>query len=412
MLGEIVNNMKQISAIYDINEAKTNAYYEAAINEYIINCKTAQLKVFQESGTEDDLLYLEAEAGKSFFDKIVDTLQGILNNILTFFKNLFEKITGLFKKNSEKIDKLEKIAKSNPAIGNAKIDLPDNKALNDNYNKAMAELDKLEAKMKAGKEISEDELDNIEKNFFERHRKILTGAGVVAGTVVAGIALYKKLATSDTLKGDNFVVNNLNKLITWCNSKREKNIDKAIAKDTGVRNLPSFMYAPKIAMLRNSIARAKSQGLVYQMQGLLTILKTYTGKGISDTEYSDIHLSSKLRPFDDPHSDRVASDMAKINNGSDVSVVKNMAASMESYTDYDDSINNYDNIDDDSSSDITDYDNNLNEGYSDKFSEIINKLCTDGLSDRNKFTELQNKIYNNLNTSDLVDDNNDDSFFR
>ena len=439
MLGEIVNDMKQISAIYDINEAKSNAYYEAAINEYIINRKTAQLKVFQESGTEDDLLYLEAEAEKSFFDKIVDTLQGILNNILTFFKNLYTKVTNIFKKNSDKVDELEKIAKSNPKIGNAKVEVPDTKALEKAYAESMKELDKLEAKVKSGQEITDDDLDKVEKSFFEKHKKALT-IGATATTVVGAIAAYKTLATSDTLKGDNIFVKGLNGLISWCNSNREKNLDKTVLKTSSDKKLPGFMYLPKIAMLKASITRATTQGNVVQLKQLLNILKSYVGKGISNNDFEDINLISQTRVSDtikDPkskHSDNAFTSNIRYNdsiNKSDSRTIidaniKNLIAG-ESYNDFlhfensDESLSSdiagdftddQNNIDDDSISDVMNYNNesgsnDFNESYSDKFSDIINKINTNGLTDRNKFTELQNKIYNNLNTSDLTDDSGD-----
>lgn len=63
-----------------------------------INCLKAEARVIQESGTEEDLLYLYTEANKEaseqsegFFTKIINGIKNFINNVWTNFTNLFKK---------------------------------------------------------------------------------------------------------------------------------------------------------------------------------------------------------------------------------------------------------------------------------------------------------------------------------
>lgn len=201
---ETVNSLMQDSLDCDLMMQKCIIFSESSIREYGINCKEAELKVIKESGTQDDLNVLIEAANEGLIQRIKKTLQKAAKALSDFIKNIIDKVKTTFasKKAKDTIDQMEKLAKTNPKLKNAKIQTYDvekeQKCIQKGIDKLYAKL----AKLKSGhvSKTDDEDINNIKEECQKERAKILAATAAVTLTVAGAIALYKKYL--DQIDGD------------------------------------------------------------------------------------------------------------------------------------------------------------------------------------------------------------------
>jgi hypothetical protein len=193
--NEMVLAFNQADATYDDTFEKCVTFLEASYNEYKANLKEAELKVVQESGTPDDLVYLEDKASEGFLVRSAKAIGKLIQSFLAWIKEKVQAIKDFFtsKKTKDALDKAEKVSKENPKLKNEKINITDYKKQLDVCDKYEAQVDKKIAAMNAGKYSSsdKDDLNKIEKGFEDEMKT--AKIAVVAVTVAAAVGVAKHL---------------------------------------------------------------------------------------------------------------------------------------------------------------------------------------------------------------------------
>ena len=198
-LTELYESVEQDSRICDMTTKKIGIYLDALFRENEINCEEAELKVMKESGNIDDLTYLIEEANDGLIKKAADGIKKIFDTVIEFIKNLAKKVSEFFtgKSVDDTTKKMEEAIKKNPKLGKEKVTIPDIEGNQKFFDKQIAKLDKLFAKVKGGhvsKNVT-DEVDEINAEIAKRKKAAAIGAGVtvtLAAAIAALRAYYKK----------------------------------------------------------------------------------------------------------------------------------------------------------------------------------------------------------------------------
>ena len=220
MIETMYEHYKEAYRDFDISMMKVDALTEAAQRQLAINYKEAELKVMTEGGTSDDYMYLCEAAANGFIERVVTALRKIKDAIVKFFSDLKIKVVSLFTRNGgiEKMEELEKKAKINPLFGKKKIVVQNINEINKCCDEATASLDKIDAKIKSGQSVYQDDIDRVEESFFKKYQKAIGVGSAVTMTVAAAIGtalvLMKKSGKSIGDIGTAFD-NGINKTLQW-----------------------------------------------------------------------------------------------------------------------------------------------------------------------------------------------------
>lgn len=192
MLREFVEMLEAANNRYDINQMKIDAYTENVIGQFGIDLKRAELKVLQESGTNDDLIYLREEAEDGALAKAKKAIDKIIENFKNFVHEIQLKIMVLIQKKETKetIDQVEKKIRFNPFLAKKKVEVVNTKEQLSAVAWANAQLQKLLSKIRGGKEVTPDEVTEVADEFDKKMSK----AGAVSNAVKMTLAdAVKKL---------------------------------------------------------------------------------------------------------------------------------------------------------------------------------------------------------------------------
>lgn len=194
LLKEMMSAMDDYSNSFDKVMAQCDAFVEAACRELETNFKEAELKVLRESGTAEDLVYLESQATEGFIIRAKNTLKKIKDSVIEFIEKIVKSIKDFFaaEKTKKAIDKTQKTIDKNPKFKNLKIKIMDTDKVEKTNNKFLDMVDKKIAMFKAGKFSSKDreELENIDKN-YTKEIAIAVGATVTIAVAAALVILNK-----------------------------------------------------------------------------------------------------------------------------------------------------------------------------------------------------------------------------
>ena len=204
-MGKIDTYLSDANKRFNVLNAKVDAYCESMMAQYEINCKKAELKVMQESGTEDDLYYLYEAAEGSVVESLKKAIDKIIEAFKKFVNEVKLKILSIVasKETDKNIENIEKKVRFNPFLSKKKVKIEDTKKQLGVVAWAQAEYQKLISKIKGGKEVSPDEATQIQDEF---NKKLKVAAGVAAAitvTVGAAVLLIKKSgkSMSDDIEG-------------------------------------------------------------------------------------------------------------------------------------------------------------------------------------------------------------------
>lgn len=259
--------MSEIDKRFDIDMKRSDAYVEMAVMEAAINIEEAEYKVMCESGDESDLDFMLEEAQEGFVAKVKAAIQKIIDAIVAFFKSVRDKIINFFtkKETDETIGKMEKKIKINPFFRNKKVEVRDTDQEVKFFDKYINQLKSFVAKIKSGNNVSDEEIDEAEKNFFRKHGAMIAGGTAVAAAT--GVALLKKRAS---------------KLESETNAAEKENVTVLESIKASVEKIGDSDAARKLQELGNKIAKAaqeKQKVVMEGVTGLMSKLKSLVSKG-------------------------------------------------------------------------------------------------------------------------------------
>lgn len=170
MLEKINAFLEEANHKFDVTNAKIDVYTESVLGQFEINCKKAELKVLTESGSMEDLHYLEEQAEGGAMEGIKKAIDKIIETFVNFVNEIKLKILTLIAKKETKktIDDMEKKIKFNPFLSNKSVQIENTQKQLKVVAWANAELAKLISKIKSGKEVAVEEADKIFNEFKAR----------------------------------------------------------------------------------------------------------------------------------------------------------------------------------------------------------------------------------------------------
>ena len=182
-----------------VNKAdKIIAFAEAAQQEFIVNHKEAELKVISESGTLDDLLYLEEANEQGAIEKLTNSAKKLLKEFLEWIDKLIESMKDFFNKKETKdaMKAAEEAVKENPELKKKTIEVEDIDQINKICDEYQDKIDKRISLIRTGKASdNEKEIAREMKESFgsemSKAGKIGTAVGVGAALVTAGLVIAR-----------------------------------------------------------------------------------------------------------------------------------------------------------------------------------------------------------------------------
>lgn len=183
---------------------KYRLFAEASYREYKINLKESKLKVIEESGTTDDLIYLESEAKEGFLVRSGKTIKKMFDAFITWIKNVIGNIKDFFSKKTtqDAITSAKTAAKTNPKLKNQKIEIDDYNKINKIYGKHESAISKKIAAMRSKRFTGKDkeELEKIESDYEKdlktakkmKNAVIFTTAIAMIGVLIKNLSKVQK----------------------------------------------------------------------------------------------------------------------------------------------------------------------------------------------------------------------------
>ena len=204
--SESILTCESLDTKFDDIMNKCKVFAEATMNEFQANLKEAELKVVQESGTPEDLIYLEDAAKEGFIVRSAKTVEKIVQAFIQWMKDKIAAVKSFFTsdKTQKTLDKAEKVVKENPKLKNKKVTIPDYENIDKEYVKLADEAKKARIDIKHGKDVSK-ELDDIDGNLEELNKKkkaITITVGLAAAVAMAKV-VYDELVKHESDKIDS-----------------------------------------------------------------------------------------------------------------------------------------------------------------------------------------------------------------
>lgn len=272
MFNAVTEALNDAENRYNITNMKIDAYVEAVLSQYEINCKKAELKVMKESGTVDDFWYLQEAAGSNLVESLKKAIKKIIESFRSFVNEIKLKILSMItsKSSKEKIDKIEKKVKFNPFLSKKKVQVKDHKKVRGIIAWVKAEIRKILALIKTGKEVAKEKIPVLKEEFKKRMLQVTAIASAV--TITAGVAIgsiKKKMST-------------VNQDITKADKETAEDI-KAIEDAGGEKHEESFTELEKLAALRSEVGKEEVNDIVDEITGDLQIVGQAVTKNTEKT---------------------------------------------------------------------------------------------------------------------------------
>ena len=209
---ETVNSLINDGYECALTMEKCNIFAEASLREYNINCQEAALKVFKESGTDDDLAYLQEAAKEGVVVKLKKAIQKMVIALKEYIAKVVDKIKVTFasKKAQATLKKIEEVSKTNPKAKKIKIQVHDVDKEQRAIDEAISKLNAQKSKIKGGAsrdKIAKD-IDDINDTCEKKRNKILAAATLTLTLGAAALLLQKYLAKTTTDKVYDYLKGN------------------------------------------------------------------------------------------------------------------------------------------------------------------------------------------------------------
>ena len=190
--------LREINSAYDINTMRINAVVEAANRQREINFHEAELKVMQESGTDDELAMLIEAAESDFVENIQKALDALRQAVIKFFSECRQKLVDLMSKRDDanKLDQLEKRMKLIPLIGKKKVMVEDYDAEVSLAKKNLKDLAGLTAKLRGKQEVDASAVAAVKKSYDDDHGDLIGASNAKTVSINEAVKMAKKMIAS------------------------------------------------------------------------------------------------------------------------------------------------------------------------------------------------------------------------
>lgn len=190
--------LREINSAYDINTMRINAVVEAANRQREINFHEAELKVMQESGTDDELAMLIEAAESDFVENIQKALDALRQAVIKFFSECRQKLVDLMSKRDDanKLDQLEKRMKLIPLIGKKKVMIEDYDAEVALAKKHLKDLAGLTSKLRSKQEVDASAVAAVKKSYDDAHGDLIGASNAKTVSINDAVKMAKKMIAS------------------------------------------------------------------------------------------------------------------------------------------------------------------------------------------------------------------------
>lgn len=190
--------LREINSAYDINTMRITAVVEAANRQREINFHEAELKVMQESGTDDELAMLIEAAESDFVENIQKALDALRQAVIKFFSECRQKLVDLMSKRDDanKLDQLEKRMKLIPLIGKKKVMVEDYDAEIALAKKHLKDLAGLTAKLRGKQEVDASAVAAVKKSYDDEHGDLIGASNAKTVSINDAVKMAKKMIAS------------------------------------------------------------------------------------------------------------------------------------------------------------------------------------------------------------------------
>lgn len=282
---EAMSNYIDISDNYDKNNMQIDAYIESTLNHYAIDLKRASLKVFKESGTDDDLNFLYEEAQEGAIVKIKNAVIAVLKAFKDFITDLKDKVVRIVVSKTTRmtLDKVEKKVNMNPFIKKKKVQVIDKNKPLKVINSYKSDCDKMIAKIKGGvfKQLDIDGILKKRDNFEEDYKKAIAGTAAMT-TVTVGV-LVKEI---------NKELTELPKAIEKVSKETSQAVENLVNSIKDEETATSIRGAfTAAANFRTKLGKVEANELVDSIMNRVSVLKKEVAKIKGQTEADSISES-------------------------------------------------------------------------------------------------------------------------
>lgn len=278
MFLEAFEDYIDITDRFDSVNMKIEAYVESVIREFNINKEESELKVLQESGTEEDLQYLYTEAEEGALSKVKKAVRTIIEAFKQFCSDLKSKVVRIIVNTETKttLKKIEKKVKLNPFFAKKKVQVIDKKKPLKVIAQYKSKAEKHLAKVKSGV-FKESEITSITsdmESYASAYKAAIAGtAATVTVTVVKLLAdinsEYNALPshidkidkeTSQILENLCKTLDNEEKVAVKAAFTSAANFRAKLAKDEANEHVDAIMN--KISVLKKAVSKSKDDSKV------------------------------------------------------------------------------------------------------------------------------------------------------
>lgn len=212
-LNDIYKQYKTVSAqftkvvvptLVEINKAEVEAEMTAESAEdedvVVIDMVTESCDEFYEAGYSlsdedfDQLMVMKEEAETGILASIAKAIDKIIETFKKFYQEMKIKVLSKVVKEDfkQQVDKVEKKVKLNPFFARKKVKIDNTEKQSGVIAWFQGELQKLMSKIKGGKDVTADELDDLDDEYKKRFNAVSTASAMVETTVSNAIASAKR----------------------------------------------------------------------------------------------------------------------------------------------------------------------------------------------------------------------------
>lgn len=289
----------KISNEYDIKAKKIDAYLENAKRELLINLKQSELKVIEESGTDDDLTLLKEAAEEGFVAKIKSAIKAIIDAFVKFMTDLKDRVVRVIvtQKSRNTLRQIEKKVKLTPFLSKRKVKIDkvedQIKVIREFEAKCDKETAKALSKLKSADDI---QIGALRDTFDNKFRKVcIASAAATTVTLGALVSIINKQIESLPSAITNIERENSGAL--------KKLMDSAIDDETAATCKAAMTAA---ANFRTKLAKTEANIFVDSLGDNIAVAKkalkidktvtaknTLTGESVEDDDYDDYTMESE-----------------------------------------------------------------------------------------------------------------------
>ena len=180
---EFSESVNQTYDDYMMFMTRWTSLMEAVDGELQENLDQARLKVLNENGNYEDLIYLEEAAEDSAFQKFKAAMKKLWDKVISTIKSMQTKIVDFFTIEKEK--KMKDIA--NSELGKQKIECPDYQEIEKAEKEYKHVIQKWIARFKSGQNPDVEELEDAKKKYQSRRDAALKTTKVFSIAAVIGV---------------------------------------------------------------------------------------------------------------------------------------------------------------------------------------------------------------------------------